>query len=220
MKKISKVNIGIIGVVSVVFGIMIYYFYGRTEYKMVYEYQQKNFSTLNFDLDDLDFKVNEVEKISEITARDSLNILKKELGTYYSSDITKSELDTLSFEYIKREYLDLIESYGSFSMRYQNLVQSAIRYGDHSAKRAYIKKRDEFHDKEINLRYVLMEVEKLEKNYNRYLENPDEVLTVKYKVKFSVRNPMLNNALQVFTKYMYTNSEQTKFVVIEDVENV
>ncbi len=45
--------------------------------QMLYDYQQKNVSALNFDLKDLDFKIQKVEKISDIKASDSLRIIEE-----------------------------------------------------------------------------------------------------------------------------------------------
>src|SRR5690554_1628006 len=45
--------------------------------QMLYDYQQKNVSALNFDLKDLDFKIQKIEKISDIKASDSLRIIEE-----------------------------------------------------------------------------------------------------------------------------------------------
>lgn len=69
--------------------------------KMLYDYQQKDASSLNFDLKDLDFKVQNIKKVVDITASDSMEYLKAELAQYWKKDAEQSLIDTLSFEYMK-----------------------------------------------------------------------------------------------------------------------
>lgn len=58
----------------------------------------------------------------------------------------------------------------------------------------------------------LLKVESLEKYYNALANNPDLVLSVKYRATYSLNNPRLDNKNQTYDKVFYTNKDQTKFI--------
>jgi len=59
--------------------------------QMLYDYQQKTVSSLNFDLKDLDFKIQKVEKLADITASDSLRIIEE---NYLPVELWKAVADS------------------------------------------------------------------------------------------------------------------------------
>ena len=59
--------------------ILMYSCGNNKEEQMLYDYQQKNVKTLNFDLKDLDYNVQEIKKVADITAADSIKHLNKNL---------------------------------------------------------------------------------------------------------------------------------------------
>src|SRR5690554_7279391 len=92
MKKITLLLIGAILFISCE---------NNKEEQMLYDYQQKNVKSMNFDLKDLDYKVQEIEKVADITAADSIKYLKQELAEYWTKNPEQSLVDTLSFQYVK-----------------------------------------------------------------------------------------------------------------------
>jgi hypothetical protein len=185
--------------------------------QMLYDYQQKNVKALNFDLADLDFKIQKVEKIADITAADSLKHLKKEFAEYWKKNPKQSLVDTLSFKYVKNVLNESIAQNDTLYKLYQKSVLTAIRIDDYSYELESKRKRDKAMDDMFSYKKTLAEVETLEDYYNRLSENPDSILSTKYKANYSLKNPMLGNTKQTFDKIFYTNASQTEFIKEEDV---
>jgi hypothetical protein len=185
--------------------------------QMLYDYQQNNVKALNFDLADLDFEIKKVEKINDITASDSLKLLKKEFANYWKIDAEQSLVDTLSFKYVKRVLNETITQQDTLYKLYQKSVLTAIRIDDYSYELESKRKRDKAMDEMFSYQKTLAAVETLEKYYNKLAEKPDSILSSKYKANYSLKNPMLGNTKQTFEKEYYTNSSQTEFVKEENI---
>lgn len=188
------------------------------EEQMLYDYQQKNAKSLNFDLDDLDFKIDKVEKVADITASDSLKILKEELAGILVENPKQSLIDTLSFKYVKDATNEAIADYESIIKNYQEAVISASTRGDLLSKYKYEDERNKAIRDKVDVLSKLFRVEWLENYYNLLAVNPDSILTSKFTAKYSQNNPLLGNTKQTFEKTFYTNSEQTEFVKSESNE--
>jgi PBP1b-binding outer membrane lipoprotein LpoB len=186
--------------------------------QMLYDYQQNNVKALNFDLADLDFEIKKVEKINNITASDSLKHLKKEFAGYWTKDAEQSLVDTLSFKYVKSVLNETITQKDTLYKLYQESVLTAIRIDDYSYELESKRKRDKAMDEMFSYKKTLLEVETLEKYYNKLAEKPDSILSSKYKANYSLKNPMLGNTKQTFEKEFYTDATQTKFVKEEEIE--
>jgi hypothetical protein len=184
--------------------------------QMLYDYQQNNVKALNFDLADLDFEIKKVEKINDITASDSLKLLKKEFADYWKKDAEQSLVDTLSFKYVKSVLKETITQQDTLYKLYQKSVLTAIRIDDYSYELESKRKRDKAMDEMFSYKKTLLEVETLEKYYNKLSEKPDSILSSKYKANYSLKNPMLGNTKQTFEKIFYTNASQTEFIKEED----
>ncbi|MCD8401251.1 hypothetical protein G1K66_12675 [Tenacibaculum finnmarkense] len=203
MKKITLLLIGATFMISC----------GKNkEEQMLYDYQQKNVKALNFDLKDLDFKIKKIEKITDVTASDSLKILKKDLAKYWKKNTEESVIDTLSFKYVKNIINENISYQDTLYNSYQELVLSAIRRNDYLYKLKYKKQRNNAMKNRVSYQKTLGEVESIEKYYNQISEKPDSILSSKYKASYTHKNPMLGNTKQTFEKVFYTNSAQTKFI--------
>ncbi|WP_026708969.1 hypothetical protein [Flavobacterium frigidarium] len=190
----------------------------NNEEQMLYDYEQNNVKALNFDLKDLDFKIGNIDKVSDITAKDSLQFLKKELSNFWIKDAEQSLIDTLSFKYIKSVLTENISHQDTLQKLYQEAVLTAIRIDDYSYKYESEGKRDKAIDEMFSNKETLGKVEKIEKRYNELSKNPSSILSTKYKANYSVKNPLLGNAIQTFDKIFYTNIEQTKFIKEEAVK--
>lgn len=209
MKKITLLLIGAIFVISC----------GKNKgEQMLYDYQQKNVSALNFDLNDLDFKVQKIEKVKDITAADSIGNLKQELAEYWTKNPEPSLVDTLSFEYVKNVLNESITQKDTLYKLYQEAVLTAIRIDDFSHKLESKRKRDEAMDEMFSYKETLSEVEALEKYSDKLSKRPDSILSTKYTATYSLKNPMLGNTKQTFNKYFYTNANQTEFIKEEEIE--
>ncbi len=188
------------------------------EEQMLYDYQQKNAKVLNFDLDDLDFKIISVEKVADIKSSDSMKVLKQKLAVYLKREPKQTLIDTLSFKHVKDILDKLITQQDTLYKGYQKLVLSAIRRGDISSEYKYKSERKKIMKEKLSNQKTLVEIENLEKLYTQLAVNPDSILASKFRVKYSQKNPLLGNAKQTFEKIFYTNSQQTEFVKSESVE--
>jgi len=184
--------------------------------QMLYDYQQNNVKALNFDLADLDFEIKSVEKVKDITAKDSLGELKKEFAQYWEKDAEQSLVDTLSFKYVKSVLNETITQKDTLYKLYQEAVLTAIRIDDFSYELDSKRKRDDAMDEMFSYKKTLSEVETIEKYYNKLAQKPDSILSTKYKANYSLKNPMLGNTKQTFEKIFYTNSLQTEFIKEEE----
>lgn len=179
---------------------------------MVYDYHQKNVRALNLDLKDLDFKILKVEKLSDITAADSMKYLKFEFAKFWTKNPEQSLVDTLSFEYVKNVVSKQIARQDTLQKLYQEAVLSAIKNDNYSFELDYKIKRDKAIDEKYNYKEMLSNIEDIENRYNELSKNPVSILSTKYRAVYSLKNPMLGNTKQTFDKFFYTNKEQTKFI--------
>ena len=210
MKKITLLLIGTVFMVSC----------GKNkEEQMLYDYQQKNAKVLNFDLKDLNFKIQKIEKVADINASDTLKVLKRELATYWTKNPEQSLIDTLSFKYVKDILNKSITQQDTLYKSYQELVLSAIRRNAFSDKLRYKRERDNAMDEKLSNEKRLIKIKSLEKYYNQLSENQDSILSSKYKATYSQNNPMLGNTKQTFDKIFYTNSAQTEFIKSESTKD-
>ncbi|MFD2033993.1 hypothetical protein ACFSKL_04275 [Belliella marina] len=209
MKKICLMLLGVTMLVAC----------GRNKNEqMLYDYQQKNVSSLNFDLEDLDFKIQEVEKLADITGLDSMKHLKFELAEFWVKNPEQSLIDTLSFQHVKNVLNESIILQDTLQNLYQEAVLSAIKRDDYSYEMESKRNRDKAIDQKLLYRKSLSTIEKIESRYNELSKNPEIILSTKYKASYSLRNPMLGNAKQSFNKIYYTNIDHTEFIKEETLE--
>lgn len=186
------------------------------EEQMLYDYQQENVRALNFDLKDLDFKIIKVEKLTDVTAADSMEVLKQEFAEYWTKSPEQSLVDTLSFDYVKDVLNQSIAHQDTLSKIYQESVLTAIRLGSYSYELESKRKRDEAIEEKFSLKETLAEIEELEEYHNSLAVNPDSVLSAKYAATYSMNNPMLGNVKQTFDKIYFSNGAQNKFIREEE----
>ena len=188
--------------------------------KMLYDYQQRNAKSLNFDLKDLDFKVLDVQKISEIKAADSAKFYKRKFAEYWTANPDSVLIDTLRFDFVKNLLDENIKHQDTLSKLYQESVLTAIRINDISYEYDSKRKRNEAIDEKHSLKKSLLEIEQIEQNYNDFAKKPDSILSIKYRAKYTMINPLMSNIKQTFDKYFYTDAAHTKFVKEEAVEEI
>ncbi|PKB15204.1 hypothetical protein [Flavobacterium sp. 5] len=172
------------------------------EEEMLHEYQKEKVTKINFNIDDLDFDIKSLTKLNDIKAKDSMTYFKNKLTDYYK--VANSEKDTLSFNYVITELDNLANSYQELILLRAKAGKSYLNYEDKENRNKAIKEK--------------VYVESWKDQYEKYEKQPELVLSTKYKANYTILNPMLNNAKQTFEKYFYTNSNQTKFIIEEDIK--
>ena len=165
--------------------ILIYSCGNNKEEKMLYDYQQKNVKSMNFDLKDLDYKVQKIEKVTDITSADSIKYLKQELAEFWTKNPSQSLVDTLSFHYVKNLLDEYITQQDTLQKLYQSAVLTAIRIDDYSYELESKRKRDEAIDEMYNYKETLSNIEKLEGRFNELSKQPEAILSTKYKARKS-----------------------------------
>lgn len=186
--------------------------------QMLYDYQQNNVKALNFDLKDLDFKIEQVESIGNVLSIDSANYCKQELAEFWDTDASQTLIDTLSFSYVKSKVEGVIAMQDTLADIYQKSVILAIQLDDYSMESRAKRNRDAAIKKGTEFEFSLLKVERIEEEYNKFSAQPDSVLSTKYRAIYSLKNPMLSNVKQTFDKIFYTNAAQTKFIKEETFE--
>lgn len=207
MKKITLLILGTIFLFSC----------GKSKEKqMLYDYQQEYFGDLN--LDDLDFKIQSIDKFGDIKASDSMKVLKRELGDYWVTNPDQSLTDTLSFKYVKDLLNETIVDKDTMSKLYQKAMITGMEIKNPSYERDAERKRDEAIDEMVFYKETLLKLESLEKYHNALAKNPDSILSSKYRATYSLNNPRLDNKKQSYEKVFYTNGSQTKFIKEETAD--
>lgn len=172
------------------------------EEQMLYDYQKEKLSQLNFNIEDLDFDIKSVSKTNDITSKDSMAYFKNKLTDYYV--VPNNQKDTLSFDFVINDLDNLVNSYQELILLRAKGGNSYLNYEDKEKRNQAIKEK--------------VYVESWKSEYEKYEKNPEKVLSVKYKANYTILNPLLNNAKQTFEKYFYTNLDQTKFIVEQDIK--
>jgi len=188
--------------------------------QMLYDYQSENAKAINFALEDLDFQIEKIEKVGDVTASDSITYYKQQLAEYWTGNATSAEAiaDTLSFEYVKGALESAIATQGNLFESYQEVLIQISGMGRYSSEREYERKRNKASDEKISFQKTLSKIRILEAYYDSFAHNPDSVLSAKYEANYSSINPLLNNAKQTYNKVFYTDAEQTKFVKEESLQ--
>lgn len=158
---------------------------------------------------DLNFKMKNLEKVEDITAKDSLEILKsyfdEKRGNKISEfqegiDRNKENLDkyTKQLAETNPNHTSLVELYE----KYINEAKSEVERYEQNIK-LY-----EGDCKGTFLEPVLISIKDYEKK-------GDEILVSKFKANYTVSNPLLNNTKQEITRTYYLDGARTKVLSTE-----
>lgn len=188
------------------------------EKNMLKEYQQENASALNINIDDLDFKVESIKKIKDITSSDSSKIVKQELVKLWGSEFIDKTKDSITFEYVIKELEKSVDKSQKLYDTSHELVLSSISEGDYIGEYNSKDTRDKASDVLLEFRVLLGQANELNKIYTEYKNDKDKVLSVKYEATYSMKNPMLGNVKQTFHKYFYSDRNNEKFLFDENIE--
>jgi|SRR5690625_212001 len=184
---------------------------------MLYDYQQKNARSLNFDIKDLDFKVLNIEKVKDVKAADSATYFKEQFAKYWQKNPDETLIDTLSFSYVKNILDESIAYKDTLIDLYNERVLNAIRRGDYYQELESERKYDQEMEEKQSLTKTLSEISILEYKYNNLSKNPDSILSTKYRASYSMKNPLLSDIKQTFDAYFYTDNAQERFIKKEDL---
>lgn len=175
------------------------------EKQMLYDFQSASIKQLfSTSLEELDFKINSIEKIGEVTSSDSIKILKEELDLFWlGKNATQKEKDTLSYEYVSKELNKKTDAY-------QKIIVNNLYLGEGYKNDKYQEKMDKNIEASVYADYWKIKSD-------LYSKNPDSVLCIKYKASYSLTNPLLK-IKQTQNSIYYTNASQTKFILGEKVD--
>lgn len=159
---------------------------------------------------DANFKMKNLEKQNDITAKDSLVILKSYFEEKKNDKISQFQ-ETIDYnkERLEEKTKDLAESNPSFTSineLYQEYIDDAISEIKRNEKNIELYQGD---CKGTFLEPILIKISDYEKK-------GDKVLYTKYKASYSINNPMLNNTKQEFEREFYINSDKTEVIRVTD----
>jgi hypothetical protein len=153
---------------------------------------------------DLKFKIIEIEKTLEVSASDSLEILnnyfiskRDEKILQFEEDITRKlkEIE-LNEESLKKENNKIMIEL------YQSRIETARNDIDRNKKSIDLYKGD---CKGTFLEPILESI-------NEYESKGDEILVKKFKVKYSINNPLMGNTKQEVNKFFYLDGLSNKVI--------
>ncbi len=164
---------------------------------------------------DLNFDLKNLDKVRDITAKDSLDILKPEFEekrTEKLSQLNASLEDSTMIEF----YQEQIEKYKTDPLYSGEIFEGSIERFESSLSE---EKESKERTKEIINTYETdckgTFLEPIYNRINQYEQTPDKILATEYKVNYSIENPMLNNEKQEFDKIFIINGERTKVLFTE-----
>lgn len=133
-------------IILLIFGTIFLISCGKSrEKQMLYDYQQESFG----DLDNLDLKVQNIDKVGDIKASDSMKVLKRELGDYWTKNPEQTLADTLGFNYVKELLNETIDDKDTMSKLYQKAMITGMEIKNPSYERDAERKRDEALDEKV-----------------------------------------------------------------------
>lgn len=175
------------------------------EEKLISDYTQ----TIGKAKMDLNFKMINLEKIRDITAKDSAEILKpifEETRTEKLSQLTHSLQVNTMLEFYQNQLEDWKQS--KVTGKYKN---ERIEYYEKSIVEE--KENIENSKKVIEAYKTDCKGTFLEPLYNtiqQYEEAPDKLLATEYNATYTIENPMLNNAKQEINTTYLLNGDRTE----------
>ncbi len=158
---------------------------------------------------DANFKMKSIDKTKDITAKDSLVIIKKYFETkkeekisYFNEGIAFSkkrlESNTKELSETNPNHEGLIKIYkGIISDAEKNIVrnQESIKLYNGDCKGSFLEP-------------IILKISEYEKQGN-------EIIYSEYKAVYSINNPMLNNVKQEFEKDFYISSDKKTVIEVE-----
>lgn len=172
------------------------------EEQMLYEYIDNNMKKLvNVSANDANYKLISINETGTITGKDSMDYYKGLfLQSFYSKDSPNASNlnDTLSFSYVKQRVQSIIDTANKIILYNIELDQEYKNYEQEE-------ERDKYNEYMKNLIYW-------ELSFDQYSKLKDSVLSHKYDVSYSIKNPMMNNTKQTFEKVVYSDRANTKII--------
>jgi hypothetical protein len=174
--------------------------------QILYDYENKGAQeSLAVELSELDFQILMVDIIDSVIAMDSLN---------YFFDVFKSEFEDALPEIDENSYDKLIETYDYNYKAYDSLVGVYEKINNSSGKNKVL----EFSKQRDTYKAYRDKVVGLKNRFDYFMDMGSNTLAYKFKDTYSLKNPLLNNLVQIHEKLYFTNSDGTKFVKTEELE--
>lgn len=181
--------------------------------ELVYTYEkEENFSYFNIDPKDLGFKITKVEEQEPIIASDSASMVKDRFVVFWhgSKELGTDKGNALTFNTVR----DTINMWISGREESLQLYKKELEYGIGDYMTKYSIRSSE--EAIAEYKELIADVDGFEADYNKYVENPDKVLLHKYKVSYTIKNPLLG-VKQTITNLYYIDGEKTKVVMSESL---
>lgn len=168
------------------------------EKEMIYSYlEEKINDSLNINIKDTDFKINLIKKSGVIKSSDSINYYKEKLSELWSDSSSKNIKDTLSFDYV-------INTANELKQEYQKLILGNEQSGNLPKNPGFKAQLDQY----IKMYTTAIS---LKKEHDKYVDQPNSILSTLYKVNYSITIPK-SNSRKTVEKILYTNSNNDRIV--------
>lgn len=180
------------------------------EEQMLFDYlNNASMKTLKVNINDLDFKIISLEKVKDISASDSLEIVQKYFDEKKNKKIGQFE------DEIKRDEIRIAKNEELIrSINVNDVTKTVQEWVDKDKVNIERNQKNiELYNGDCKgtfLEPVLVKI-------NNYKSEPNKILSVKYKANYSMNNPLMK-VKQTFNKYYYSNSENTIFIKEEEIE--
>jgi len=179
------------------------------EEQLLYDFKKANLKANHFLIDELDFSIEEMVRVEDVTGLDSMKFYKNVffgITTENTSFVPNAEL---TFEEVKDYLNKIILLSDTLKQQYQKSVIDAMVSNCYSCELEAKRKRNKAIDQGIDSKIAVRKIEKAEISHNKFAENTSMIYALKYKATYSYNNPMLLGARQTFTSYFIVDSGST-----------
>lgn len=153
---------------------------------------------------DLSFKMISLDKVKDITAKDSLEILQSHFNEKKTGKLEELRGNVELYEEYIKKYKTKLEEENKSNTSIVEMYQEFI-----TEYEADVKRNKEFIEKyEGDCKGTFLEP--VLSSINEYKEKEQEILATKFDAVYSIKNPLLNDAKQEINKEFIVNAERTK----------
>lgn len=160
---------------------------------------------------DLGLTIDEIQRIKVIIASDSLLTLKTYLEEKRADIIVEFKSVNISHSVKLEDYKNKLKQRGLSDFQKETYKTRLEMYENFINKT--LKAIENFKGDCTNtfLEQTVIKV-------NAFEANPDSVLAIEYQVKYTIKNPQLNNAKQTLLKKYYFDEMLTKIIKTEQID--
>lgn len=185
--------------------------------QMFFDFKKKELQSQHFLIDELDFKIDSLFKIRDITSKDSMDFYVNELVDLMSSNKSVAPNPKISFPSVKEFLSNYIIEKDTLEKIYQEAVLAAIRIDDYSWEISSKSKRDQAIEDRYEAKDLMKKVESLESKYNLFAEDSASVVGSIYRVVYQYNDPIYLGARRIFKSNLITNVQENVIVHEESI---